>query len=370
MKKKYGNKKYVYATLASMMLLCSACGAQDGTQSSDGSAKENIQDSNLAADMADSSNNNDATGNSAASSVEDGSGNANNAANNTESNNSDNNSADSNSTDSHNGNDNSNADESMNNSENPARISITFETIENNDTAEDGTSIYTSAISYPVVSIEGNAAAAEKINADIKARVDAFQADTLTLDAARENYQLEAALGSEYPFPGYYSDMGFTVARSDNNVISFTGSFSNYSGGAHGNYNSFGINYNTKSGERISFSELGKDPETFYADTLTFNKELAATQSYQERMFGNSIEDLETVLYADEKWYLSTDGLVFISNPYELGPYVSGMIEFIIPYADLEAMGLDEEYLYTGNPEDTASGICSYPTADASVPAP
>ena len=31
-------------------------------------------------------------------------------------------------------------------------------------------------------------------------------------------------------------------------------------------------------------------------------------------MFENAIEDLETVLYEDEKWYLSPDGLVFISN--------------------------------------------------------
>ena len=43
----------------------------------------------------------------------------------------------------------------------------------------------------------------------------------------------------------------------------------------------------------------------------------------------------------------SPDGLVFISNPYELGPYVAGMIEFTIPYQDLENMGLNQEYWYT-----------------------
>lgn len=38
----------------------------------------------------------------------------------------------------------------------------------------------------------------------------------------------------------------------------------------------------------------------------------------------------------------------FFSNPYELGPFCSGEIEFLIPYSDLEAMGLKDNYAYTG----------------------
>lgn len=331
MKKNNKNKKCIYAALASAMLLCSACGAQNAAQTNDDTAQESIQDNNLAATMTDAPDQDDATAeNNTTGSTEDSADRNNNSNANND-----------------NGNDGDHINEEpTDNDENPARISITYETIENNDTAEDGTSIYTSSINYPIVSIEGNAAAAEKINADILERVNTFQADTTTLDTAREIYQLEAA-DSEYPFLGYSSDMTFATVRSDSNVISFVMSFYNFSGGAHGNYYNLGINYNTKSGELIPFDALGKAPGAFYADTLAYNKELAATESYQERMFENAIEDLETVLYEDEKWYLSPDGLVFISNPYELGPYVAGMIEFTIPYQDLENMGLNQEYWYT-----------------------
>ena len=60
-------------------------------------------------------------------------------------------------------------------------------------------------------------------------------------------------------------------------------------------------------------------------------------------------EELETALYDDEKWYFSTSGLVFISDPYMLGPYASGTITFTIPYQYLEEMGLKEDYRYEGN---------------------
>lgn len=57
---------------------------------------------------------------------------------------------------------------------------------------------------------------------------------------------------------------------------------------------------------------------------------------------------LESVLYEDDVWYLSAYGLSFMSNPYMLGSYVAGTIEFIIPYSALADMGFKDVYAYTG----------------------
>ncbi|MBD5536300.1 MAG: hypothetical protein HDQ99_11700 [Lachnospiraceae bacterium] len=63
--------------------------------------------------------------------------------------------------------------------------------------------------------MKGNESAAEKINAAIRAEIDAFLADTSVRDVVREDYCVylsNEALSSEYGFSSYYADlqeMGF-----------------------------------------------------------------------------------------------------------------------------------------------------------------
>lgn len=231
------------------------------------------------------------------------------------------------------------------------QITITYETEESDEAAKDGTVVYTSSCIYPVVAIEGNDSAADKINEDIQSKVAAFRGDTSTLDYAREGYDYYIQDGNDgSTFIQYTNDLWFSAVRSDSNVISFVMESYGFSGGAHGYTALNGVNYDTKTGEVISFHDLSDNPEKFHADTLAYNQMLAETDSYRERMFEPSMRgDLEEVLYAENKWYLSTSGLTFISDPYSLGPYAAGTIEFVIPYADLEQMGLKGAFSYAGN---------------------
>lgn len=225
-------------------------------------------------------------------------------------------------------------------------VIIESKTVEDQDTADDGTVIYSRSYTQPLVTIADNAAAAEKINADIQSRIDAFTASNSLRKESHEYYELASKEGDSNFFE-YSESLEFEKVRSDTNVISFVVTTSAYMGGAHGDYMSYGINYDTKTGELLDFAALSEDADKFYNDTLAYNQELAQTDEYKERMFPEDFlgdDELENVLYADERWYLSDDGLVFISNPYALGPYASGVIEFVIPYDKLGEMGLKEEY--------------------------
>lgn len=231
----------------------------------------------------------------------------------------------------------------------PSHIQIKMQREEEDLTADDGTILCTTSYAYPVVSIEGNDDAAGKINADIHSRIDSFTANTEVKEWAKEGYEYNLEDGSEYPFLSYYDDMTFGVQRADSNVISFAITFYSFTGGAHGNYTTQGVNYNAKTGEQIAFADLSDDADAFHEDTLAFNQALAKTEAYQMRMFSEDMlagVSLETVLYAEGAWYLSTSGLTFISDPYALGPYAAGTIEFIIPYTDLAGMGFNESYTY------------------------
>lgn len=229
---------------------------------------------------------------------------------------------------------------------------ITIETKNTTEekTADDGTVYLTKSCSYPVIAIEGNDAAAGKINADLQSRIDSFMADTEIEEWAKEGYDDNIASGSEYPFLAYSDDLTIVPQRADSNVISFTIGSYMFTGGAHGNSDTSAVNYNAKTGEKISFADLSDDPDAFHEDTLAYNQKLAETESYQERMFSPELVSdgsLESVLYADDVWYLAPYGLVFMSNPYALGPYAAGLIEFIIPYSDLAGMGFKDSYAYT-----------------------
>lgn len=231
-------------------------------------------------------------------------------------------------------------------------ITIEMTTTEDKIRAEDGTVLLIKTCSYPVVSIEGNEEASAKINASIQDIVASFASDTDTiLGYAKDHYQ--SLLDDGYDsFIEYSEDLSFVATRCDSNVISFASTTYSYIGGAHGSSGSYSINYNTTTGAEIAFTDLSDNPEQFHTDTLAYLQELASSESYADRFYSPETatsQELEDVLYADHTWYLSDSGLVFVSDPYLLGPYAAGTITFLIPYQELSHMGLREEYSYTGN---------------------
>lgn len=212
--------------------------------------------------------------------------------------------------------------------------------------------IYTSTCTYPVVTIEGNENAADKINADIQAIVDSFYADTSSYpEWAKDEY--EECYNTNFSYYTHRDEILFTVTRADSNVISFLITYEWYGGGTHGFYSSTGLNYDARTGELINFADLSENADAFHQDTLAFHQSLAASNSYKSIMWPDDVPwkedyDLEEILYQDGRWYLSTSGLVFFSHPYELSGFAAGEIEFTIPYANLEEMGFQEKYAYDG----------------------
>lgn len=230
-----------------------------------------------------------------------------------------------------------------------APVRIDFYTREQSTKNGDDAVLCTRKCIYPVVTIAGNENAADRINADIQKRIDSFDTGTSVLDDANQAYQsMRDSREAEFHFYPYFDELIFTAVRADSNVVSFLETSQYYIGGAHGMYYYSGLNYDTRTGERINFADLSANADAFRQDTLAFIHDLAATAAYQGIMWGNDADEQQEILYQDERWYLSTSGLVLFSNPYELAPFFAGEIEFTIPYSDLEGMDLKERYNYTG----------------------
>ncbi|NTV78495.1 MAG: DUF3298 and DUF4163 domain-containing protein, partial [Clostridiales bacterium] len=233
------------------------------------------------------------------------------------------------------------------------KITVTFQKEDQSFQADDGTEILTTKCTYPIVTIQGNEEAAKKINKDIEEVVSNFNsAIDETLEMARTDYDFAKSDG-EFEFYGYSIESDFELELKSSNVISFTLLDWYFTGGAHGNYGTRGITYDAATGDRITLDSLTTNAQEF--QTLAGNQieALSKTASYQERLFENyDKQTLMDSLYLENCWYLSPSGIVFFSDPYLLGPYAAGTIEFLIPYEDISI--LKPEYLYDGNYERKA----------------
>lgn len=237
-------------------------------------------------------------------------------------------------------------------STNPTKFTVSYEDKTEEVTADDGTVILTSKIEIPTIMSEEAGDVAEKINQDMHDYLTSLNTSSETASWAKEDYK--NSLGEDgWPFTAYTDDIYVKTTRLDDKVISFEITFYSYAGGAHGNYASIGRNYNAQTGELITFDELSDDAATFRSEVLNYLVELANTPAYQIQLYPQdnpySATDLEPVLLAENKWFLSTGGLTFISDPYALGPYAAGTIYFTIPYEVLENIGLRDDNSYADN---------------------
>lgn len=229
-------------------------------------------------------------------------------------------------------------------------VTVTFKEILNEIKADDGKVIFTDSVQMPVVNIEGAADIAEKINTDLEKHYQSFSTDNKELvEMAKEDYA--ASLKEDgWEFLGYSAGVNPKVTRMDEAVISFQITVYDYTGGAHGNYGSFGRNYSAITGELLAFDEIATDSEAFHATVLDYMINLADSPAYKDKLFGPPSKNvLSSALFDGDKWIFTKSGLSFLADPYLLGPYASGEIVFRLPYAKAYDLGLKEDYRYSGN---------------------
>lgn len=228
-------------------------------------------------------------------------------------------------------------------------ITIEFKTEAKDYTAEDGTLIFSDSYTWPLVRIAGNEAAEAKINEDIEKERQRYKASAQEMaEMAKQDYEFSLTDG-EMEFYPYGSGGRMTIERKDSIIISFSCLLWDYTGGAHGNYVTIGMNYDAASGERLDLTDVAEENGQFLKVAGEYLIDLAKSDSYKERLFENDEETIEETLFLDDKWYFSNSGITFFSDPYALGPFAAGTIRFVVPYNEIA--GLKPEYAYEGNYE-------------------
>ncbi|MGN1048229.1 MAG: DUF3298 domain-containing protein [Eubacteriales bacterium] len=110
-----------------------------------------------------------------------------------------------------------------------------------------------------------------------------------------------------------------------------------YFGGAHSTANETGVVFDLLDGHAVSLSELFGDVDELCSLAAPIILEMAETDEESEFLFDNYKETIPTLI-ADENFYLSSQGVVFICNTYVLFPYVCGLKYYEIPYEDFGSL--------------------------------
>lgn len=164
--------------------------------------------------------------------------------------------------------------------------------------------------------------------------------------SAYEHYAFLEADGSAETFPSYYYNTHYSVQRMDDTVFSAVKYEESYMGGAHGSSIQSGVNFDMRTGEAITLSDLSDDQERF----ISFLKEkllaLADEKQAEENLFFPEYQENIADIITDDTFYFSQEGLCFISQEYVLQPYAAGTVVLCIPYDELKGH-LKDEYFPT-----------------------
>lgn len=126
-------------------------------------------------------------------------------------------------------------------------------------------------------------------------------------------------------------DLQGSFSKAHKGIISYVLNSYFYEGGAHGLYNTSVINFNVKTGEVIK-------EEDFFVDNYKKDLSKLLTENLASSI-GNS-ETYESLFVKEIEpngnFEVTEEGISYIYNPYEIGPYALGLIEVNIPWRSLK----------------------------------
>ena len=206
---------------------------------------------------------------------------------------------------------------------------------------EAGTVLLETEFDKPTVEDPDHEAVRKAIQADLDEIVASFQKGSDEIyDLAQSDYQSGGADSVNPHFP-YFHNLKVAPAREDSAIFSLIFDEGSYQGGAHGSDYRYGRSYDAATGRVLKLSDLGNQvPATVKPIILNMVK----TLHEKEQLFFDDLgeQDLQYAV-ADDQFYFSKDGLVFLSGEYALQSYAEGIVSFTISYDEL-AGKLKDEY--------------------------
>ncbi len=220
-------------------------------------------------------------------------------------------------------------------------VAVSVPAVTESTKAADGTVLF--QYTYQNMSLVlNNEDVANKIILDFLNRVD-----TTRVPANSIGESAETAYKSAKDWVPYLYSITYSPMRIDGNVLSLFGNHVVYNGAFHPDRTCVSANYNLQTGEALSLADIMHPQASLEGicqlvlDTLSKKEtELSLDPGYEQVVQ----QRFKTDISHDESWYFSQDALCFYFAPYEIAPYITGVVHAEIPYSSLKNV-IKDEYL-------------------------
>lgn len=188
-------------------------------------------------------------------------------------------------------------------------------------------------IKYPIININNNRSAEEKINNQISIQVENYlaYATNILYDQAINYYK--DSLKNNFPFFGYEVYIEYVITYNDNCFLSLYSSNYKFTGGAHGDTRRVSNTWELCTGENIYLNNFF-EPDTNYTLMLIQEMIKQAEKNIAENQLIYFVDYRELIVkyFNPLNFYMSPTGITIYYLQYDIGPYSTGIVEFTIPY--------------------------------------
>lgn len=187
-------------------------------------------------------------------------------------------------------------------------------------------------IKYPLI-LSNNKYAQRKINDEITMQINDYfkYACTTLYNQAVKTYM--DSLKNDFPFHSFDAIMEYNITYNENCFLSLYKDKYEYTGGAHGITIRSSDTWELCFGKNILLNYLFK-PNTDFK-SLFINESIKQVEKNLEEnpnIYFDDYKDLIKENFNPKSYYLTPRGITIYFQQYDIAPYSTGIVEFMIPY--------------------------------------
>lgn len=196
----------------------------------------------------------------------------------------------------------------------------------------DDTEVMVLSIKYPIVNIMYNPISENLINNEIGMNVNEYiRYSKYLYKQAVDSYEYFKA--NNYPFNTYNAYMEYKITYNENCHLSMYYDKYEFTGGAHGTTTRASNNWYLCNGMNLCLNYFFP-PNTDYRQ-LIINELLNQADYNMQQNPGIYFDDYKGLIiknFNQNDFYLTPKGITFYFQQYDIAPYSTGIVEFVIPY--------------------------------------
>lgn len=194
--------------------------------------------------------------------------------------------------------------------------------------------MFNMSIKYPEISMADNTRVAQRINRDIQSQINAFLAYAATDFYNQAVREYRKAIENNYPFRTFEAVLNYTVTYNRNCHFSLYRDQYEYTGGAHGSTIRYSDTWNLQTGRTVPLRSFFRQ-DINYVDFLTKYMIRQAKEQIEQgnNKYFDNYQELIIKNFKPKNFYLTQTGIAIYYQQYEIAPYATGIVDFIIPYS-------------------------------------